>query len=292
MNIYLEIEAGTGTCFQRSKEPQEGYEMYQGIDPSTQEVKTSYRKYFKDGVFGLLKSIDVRETEFKGKKQKNIVTILVDGDDKYFITMPLYNQKGNIQDYAVSLISFMPALEIDVAYRFYPFAIKNDNSDRKNYGVAINYALLPSHPDGPAVDKDNKIPKLQQSYNKKNESGGWELIVRDYPETIFKTVGDKIKPDNDNRDNFLYKVMMDNKTEYSGGSGVKTFNSKAGSTTAPDQKPTAPDQKPTATEESAPKKEASSTTGMAPNTAFDKKPENTAAAVTSEEEDDDDDLPF
>jgi hypothetical protein len=281
--VYLNVESSTGNLFEYSKEPKDGF------DPHEVDGKpTTYRRYLKRGVFGKLVNITSKDSPIGPQ-----ISVCLDnpqeegGETRYFLAIPMNDQKGNISSYATALISYMPNLKEGAPYRVFPFTMEDDNG-RKNYGISIFHARLIDK----AVDKENKIPRLTFEGRDKDgnvtKKGDIPTIEWDEDHT------GKPVPDMKKRNKFLWEVYKENRVGdpqlvSGGGSGVKTFNSKEEGGAEPAQ----------AKKESAPvkKSEPAKEPPMKANQEFDskaaelkKQPE--VVTGTAEADDDDDDLPF
>jgi hypothetical protein len=131
-NKYLQIEFGTGNLFEFSKEKKEGFEEH-----ISSKNTISYRKYHKEGVYGIYRGTSIRETDFG--KEVSLLLVDKEGNNNY-INMPLFDAKKNIAVYAESLICVLPALEENYVYRFFSYAMDKKDSQYKSYGVSIKHA--------------------------------------------------------------------------------------------------------------------------------------------------------
>lgn len=302
--FYLQLEASTGSLYEYSKTEKDGFErnVYVGKDGVE---KISYRRYHKEGIFGTLRSIRRREAEMDGKKVLQVSVAMVSEDnDVYYISFPLKNGKGDIQDYAVSVLSYLPNLKEGTAYRFFPYAIEDKETKRKTYGVSIMYARLSDR----AVDKTNKIPRL--TYEIGDGNGGVKT-PGDIPRLEWEMVMDKPTPNAKKRNDYLWNIFKEYEIEGSGfsGGGVKTFDSTAETDAAPSPQqapaqqgikpskpvqaaapaeslPTSQDVAPTPEVAKAPK------SAMRPSQDFETPKAAPAPAPAVAEEEDDFDLPF
>ena len=202
-------------------------------NPQTGQTTVSYRKYHKEGMFGRLQSMFLKENKFNGRTVLSICIGVIDGEDRYQLEIPYEDQKGNIGSFAESFISYMPALQKDTPYRIFPYVIEDkENLDatgkpRKKYGVSVNIARLSDR----AVDKENKIPRLLSSYRDKTTK---ELVVRDIPAVEYKDTHKGTKAADKTASNtYLHKIMEEFTIQYSGGGAMKTFNSKEEQGSAP-----------------------------------------------------------
>jgi hypothetical protein len=302
--FYLQLEASTGSLYEYSKTEKDGFErnVYVGKDGVE---KISYRRYHKEGIFGTLRSIRRREAEMDGKKVLQVSVAMVSEDnDVYYISFPLKNGKGDIQDYAVSVLSYLPNLKEGTAYRFFPYAIEDKETKRKTYGVSIMYARLSDR----AVDKTNKIPRL--TYEIGDGNGGVKT-PGDIPRLEWEMVMDKPTPNAKKRNDYLWNIFKEYEIEGSGfsGGGVKTFDSTAETDAAPSpqQAPAQQGIKPSKpVQEAAPAESLPTSQDVAPTPEVAKAPKSAmrpsqdfetpkaapAPAPAVAEEEDDFDLPF
>lgn len=235
---FLKVEPSTGTCYELSKEPKEGFERKETNNPQG-GITVSYRRYIKEGVFGRLTAMYERVNEWQGKKIRSLCVILKDGEDTYNVELPLVDQKAQIASFAESFIAYMPYLVIDQAYRLFPYAMESDKAGkdgalRKMYGVSMSIARLSDR----AVDKENKVQKLTYAKwdkEKKEEIPGHIPLI-EWEEGLDEG---SVTPNKKKRTKYLYDTMKKYSVEYSAtGGGVRTFNSKesaATTTAAPTQ---------------------------------------------------------
>ncbi len=282
-NVYLELEGSTGRMYEYSKEEKDGFIKHTAENPKTKKTSISYRRYFEEGVYGNLKGLSIRETDF-GQKLSVFLDNPVD-DKRYFLSFPIFDPKNDIATYATSIIAYLPNLIEGKPYRFFPYAIEEEanGKTRKKYGVSIKIARLS---DG-AVDDVNAIPRLSFEYVKKNPTGDDEIVAGDVPKTEWEEdFAGKMQPNNKNRNKFLWNTLKEHLIiSEDGGSTKKTFNSMEENEDDPNLNPKQ--------EEKA----------VSPNKSFDSEVEKKAepkkeatkkAAVVEESDDDDDDskLPF
>jgi hypothetical protein len=279
-NFYLKIEGSTGTLFEQSKTEAPGFERVEYVNPQTKATGVSYRKYHKDGAFGILSGVTHRVNEFDGKKIQSISVAMTDGEDRFFIDIPLNDQKGNINSYAESFICKLKALKEGKAYRVYPYAIEDKQTSRKSYGVAVNIARLSDR----AIDKTNKIPTL--TYTKLDKETGAVVQEGDIPPIEWETSYDgQIKANKTKRNAVLFQILKANEIAYQSGGTTKTFDSTAEDNVEEDTAPANTDT------QNAQNAKAVKNPGGAvaqPNTAFDA----ASNTFTADEEDSSDDLPF
>ena len=145
---YLSIEFGSGTAYEYSKEPQEGFEQHTG---STGNI--TYRKYYKKGIYGFLQKAEV----IKGKFGEQLELTLQKGEETYFLKIPVFTQNGDVDEYCTSVIQVLPALKKDGAYRIFPYSITpSDGGKYTSRGVSIKTAK---------VIEEEALDKIEKVYN-------------------------------------------------------------------------------------------------------------------------------
>ena len=98
---YLQLEFGSGLFFDYSKEEKQGY-----VEHTSTKGNVSYRKYYKDGITGVLESASI----YQGKFGNQISLNIKDGEDVYYVPVDIADQKGNVDTYAESMIKLLPEL--------------------------------------------------------------------------------------------------------------------------------------------------------------------------------------
>lgn len=160
MSKYLQLEFKSGFLFEYSGSEKEGFTKYV---PS--EGKVSYRKYYERGIEGEFLSANLRDGKF-GKQVS--LTIKDESGDYVYIPVDIKDQKGNVSQYAESLISLLPKLEkgLKLHIQFYNF--KPKDSAYSKIGVSIKVA-------------DTKLQGLTSSYYSKGE-----LVEGDIPAIVWE----------------------------------------------------------------------------------------------------------
>lgn len=196
-NIYLQVEFGTGNLFEYSKEEKEGFEEHKSTKGTV-----SWRRYWKEGVYGIYRGTSIFESNFG--KEVSIHLVDVNGDNVY-IKLPLFTQDKAIAPYAESFITVLPAMEKDFVYRVFPYAMEKEGTKYKNYGVSVMHADM----DERTVRSDYPLERLKYSYTKKDG----EKFEGDIPEAVWEEAADGSKVKNSReRDKYLYKVLEENAT--------------------------------------------------------------------------------
>lgn len=191
---YLQISYNDGNIFQFSKTEQEGYEPH----TNTKGV-VSYRKIYNKGLYGTLKGITIRDSDF-GKEISIAVTDKA-GDNNY-LNLPLFDAKKNLASYAESFITVLPQLKLNNPYRFYAYNIKEEGQKYSKVGLSVAHANLEAE----TADKENKIPKLTYTYTKdgKEVKGDVPAIVWETDYTGATTMNATAK------NKYLYDILMAN----------------------------------------------------------------------------------
>lgn len=173
---YLQLEFGSGLFFDYSKEAKEGYDEH----TSTKGNK-SFRKYYKEGVTGVLESISLYESKFGTQISMNVK----DGDNVYYLPVAVLDQGDNVDTYAESLIKFLPLLNKgdNVKVSGYNFIPKGDQYSKIGMSISIGGEKLKSKLTNAyykkVTDKDGKetkefvngdIPALEWKMNKLNKN--------------------------------------------------------------------------------------------------------------------------
>lgn len=194
MAIYLQIDYSSGNIFRYSKTEQEGYEPH----TNTKGV-VSYRQIFKKGLYGKLKGVSLRESDF-GKE----VSLAVEdktGEINY-LNMPLFDAKKNLASYAESFITVLPQLKIGNPYRFFAYNIKEEGQKYSKTGISV----LPANLETETVNKEDKLPKLTYTFTKDGEE-----TKGDIPAVVWEEDFDGSKTMNAKAKNkYLYDVLMAN----------------------------------------------------------------------------------
>ena len=193
-NFYLQLDERKAQFFEYSKEPKQGFEKHEG-------TKISYRKYYDEGVKGTLKSITERPEEFPTGTVKKLQIVVEKGGDKYFMKLSILNQNKSMNQYTEQLIPVMPNLKVGEDYRFYPYEMEVEYTDKngtvrtaKNRGISVWTWDL---------DNNVKLVKVDRAHSFAKDG--------DIPQVVWEDVEDleevkKVKNDRDRR-NYLYKIM-------------------------------------------------------------------------------------
>jgi hypothetical protein len=208
---YLQVDYSSGSVFQFSKTEQEGYEPH----TNTKGV-VSYRKIYNKGLYGTLKGVTIRESDFG--KEVSIAVIDKAGDTNY-LNLPLFDAKKNLASYAESFITVLPQLKLNNPYRFYAYNIKEEGQKYSKVGLSVAHADIQAE----TADKENKIPKLSYTYTKDGKE-----VKGDVPAIIWEEDFDGSRTMNAKAKNkFLYDILMANVGE----------STQSASTPAPAPKP-------------------------------------------------------
>lgn len=160
---FLQLEFGSGLFFNYSKDPKEGYDKH-----TSTKGNESYRKYYKDGVSGILESVSLYDSKFGTQISMNVK----DGDNVYYLPVAVQDQSDNVDTYAESLIKLLPQLNKGdkVTVRGYNFTPEGDKYSKIGVSITANDVKLKSkvtnayYKDGKLVEGD--IPALEWKLNK------------------------------------------------------------------------------------------------------------------------------
>lgn len=222
-NIYLELDEKEAKFFEYSKEAKAGFEEHKSTNS-----KVSFRKYYKEGVKGVLKYINERNDEFPTGVVKKLSIALDNGDIRYFLRFNIITQNGNINQFIEQLIPFLPNLKQGEAYRFFPYEMpseyENAQGEKKtgvNKGVSIHTWDLAN---------DTKLVKVEKAH-KFGKDGDIPAIVW----TKVKKLGvEKNIKDDSARLEYLYEIMQKSLI------GAPAQTSQSSEPSAPETKPEAP----------------------------------------------------
>jgi len=160
---FLQLEFGSGLFFNYSKDPKEGYDKH-----TSTKGNESYRKYYKEGVSGILESVSLYDSKFGTQISMNVK----DGDNVYYLPVAVQDQSDNVDTYAESLIKLLPQLNKGdkVTVRGYNFTPEGDKYSKIGVSITANDVKLKSKvtnayfKEGKLVDGD--IPALEWKLNK------------------------------------------------------------------------------------------------------------------------------
>lgn len=191
---YLQLEFGSGLFFDYSKEEKQGYEKHVST-----KGNTSYRKYYKDGVSGILESVSIYEGRFGNQISMNIKN----GDDIYYVPVDIADQKGNVDTYAESLIKFLPQLEkgMNVSIKGYNFTPEGDKYAKIGISVSVDGEKLKANMTNAYYNKEGElvsgdIPPLvwkKDALGKNKPSAVSQEAKNDYLLSVLKEQTDRLK---------------------------------------------------------------------------------------------------
>jgi hypothetical protein len=126
---YLQLEFSSGHFFDYSKEQKDGY-----VKHVSTKGNESYRKYYKDGVDGVLDSVSI----YDGKFGQQISISLKKEDEIYYLPVNIYDQKGQVDNsYTESLIKLLPLLEKGQNLNINGYNFKPEDSQYSLIGFSI-----------------------------------------------------------------------------------------------------------------------------------------------------------
>ena len=166
---YLQLEFGSGHFFDYSKEEKDGY-----VKHTSTKGNVSYRKYYKDGVSGILESVSI----YDGKFGQQISMNVKNGDEVYYLPIDIYDQSKQVDNsYAESLIKLLPLLEKGQNVTVTGYNFKPEDSKYSKIGMSIKVS-------GEKLKSD-----LTSSYYKDGE-----LVIGDVPPIVWVEKLGKKKP--------------------------------------------------------------------------------------------------
>lgn len=189
---YLQLEGKTGRIYQYSKTEKEGFDKHESSGGNV-----TYRKYFNTGLYGTLQNVSIRESKIGEQLQISVKN----GSEFINLQFPLYTQSGNIDNrYAESIIRFLPNLKKGQGYRFYPYAMEQEDSKYMKYGISVIESPNPEN-----EEKGDKVEPFL-GYNKEGE--GDKII----PNLVWKEIAGKKKPSAvslEEKDTYLYTYLKE-----------------------------------------------------------------------------------
>lgn len=216
--VYLQLESKSGRIYQYSKTEQEGFEKH---DNGT------FRKYWMTGLYGTLQNVSIRDSKIGEQIQ---LTVKNNGD-YLILQFPLYTQQGNIDNrYAESLIRFLRNLTKGTGYRFYPYAMEQEDSKYLKYGMSVI-----TSPNPEAEEKGDKVESYLTYAKVPN-------LETDIPNLVWKEIAGKNKPSAvslEAKDEFLYKELVlatDGHLTYTGSAGSNSVAPKTDNSNSAESK--------------------------------------------------------
>lgn len=166
---YLQLEFGSGHFFDYSKEEKDGY-----VKHTSTKGNVSYRKYYKDGVSGILESVSI----YDGKFGQQISITIKEGDEIYYLPVDIYDQSKQVDNtYAESLIKLLPLLEKGQNVTITGYNFKPEDSKYSKIGISIK------------VSGEKLKSEITNSYYKDGE-----LVPGDVPAIVWVEKLGKKKP--------------------------------------------------------------------------------------------------
>jgi len=191
---YLQLEFGSGLFFDYSKDEKQGYEKH-----TSTKGNVSYRKYYKEGVSGVLESVSLYEGKFGSQISMNIKN----GDDVYYVPVDIVDQKGNVDTYAESLIKFLPQLEkgINISVRGYNFTPEGEKYAKIGISISVDGEKLKSQMTNAYISKEGTlvegdIPALtwkKDALGKNKPTAVSQEAKNDYLLQVLKVQTDRLK---------------------------------------------------------------------------------------------------
>lgn len=187
MKHYLDLDFKTGTFYSYSGTQKDGYEAH-----TSSTGNTSYRKFFKKGIYGTLKTAYFKDDEIYGMQVR---MILENGNEWFMLKFPIKSSQGRLDSFLESLISYLPNMELGEPYRIFPYRmdVKTDSGkDVTRRGISVVEAFLNNNGFGTPGDKIEKTLR----YLSKDEAYD-DKLKKDpnvVPKLEFKPLAGKMMP--------------------------------------------------------------------------------------------------
>ncbi len=221
---YLQLEFGSGHFFDYSKEEKDGY-----VKHTSTKGNVSYRKYYKEGVSGVLESVSI----YDGKFGQQISITIKEGDEIYYLPVDIYDQSKQVDNtYAESLIKLLPLLEKGQNVTITGYNFKPEDSKYSKIGISIK------------VSGEKLKSEITNSYYKDGE-----LVPGDVPAIVWVEKLGKKKPSAasiEAKDEYLLSILEAEEQRLT----WKNSDNQTSSNEAPKEQ--APKQEPKKSESEAP----------------------------------------
>lgn len=221
---YLQLEFGSGHFFDYSKEEKDGY-----VKHTSTKGNVSYRKYYKEGVSGILESVSI----YDGKFGQQISITIKEGDEIYYLPVDIYDQSKQVDNtYAESLIKLLPLLEKGQNVTITGYNFKPEDSKYSKIGISIK------------VSGEKLKSEITNSYYKDGE-----LVPGDVPAIVWVEKLGKKKPSAasiEAKDEYLLSILEAEEQRLT----WKNSDNQTSSNEAPKEQ--APKQEPKKSEPEAP----------------------------------------
>ena len=191
---YLQLEFGSGLFFDYSKDEKQGYDKH-----TSTKGNVSYRKYYKDGISGILESVSIYEGKFGNQISMNIKN----GDEVFYVPVDIADQKGNVDTYAESLIKFLPQLQkgMEVTIKGYNFTPEGDKYAKIGISISVNgekikYGMTNAYVNKEGVLVEGDIPPLtwkKDALGKNKPTAVSQEAKNDYLLEVLKVQTDRLK---------------------------------------------------------------------------------------------------
>lgn len=165
MSRYLSVDFKSSQLFEYSKEAKEGFEA--------QEGRSGFRKYFNEGITGELLNVGVRDSKIG--QQINMALKDIEGEINV-IQVGLYDQKGNVDNnFAESLISYLPSLEKGRMYRFFPYNLTAETLEESDKKAGKELQKKYYDKRGISLKEGGEVSITKLGYNKKGEKDSTKI---------------------------------------------------------------------------------------------------------------------
>lgn len=183
-----------GTLYEYSKEPKEGF-----VEHTNSKGKVTYRRYYNQGVEGVLKGVEKRANQYLNNREEIIFTLENSGDD-YKISFPVLSNDGTqLDDFSESIVRVLPNLTKGELY--------NINNWRMNKGDTLNDgSVVEFSKSGVTFKKGGEKVKPALSYQTEDNPNG------DIPRVEWKELAGKNRPTASSKEKkleFLYSTLLE-----------------------------------------------------------------------------------
>jgi len=212
---YLSVHFGTGTMYEKSKTPKEGFSEYSW---DTFGGGTAYRKEHRV-IEGALVGAKLGKVTFKDKEFYQFSISLKNGEEYFNLQMDVLNKFGAIDSYLENFISKIPNLKKGETYSLSSYSYLPDGEKYAKKGYSIKSG-------------DTKIEKGLSFayYSKADDKGNRTLVEGDVPPVVVKEKkafdgSVKREFDNEAKTAFLFnylKEWVETNFPQDGGDSAKT----------------------------------------------------------------------
>jgi hypothetical protein len=221
---YINISGVDGLMYEKSQEKQEGFEEHEN-----KNGEKSWRKYYRKGIFGTLKKLEVVNSPIGMQMQ----IVLQDALDEYTLQHRVHQSNGNVDEYVTSVTRLVKNIKLGEPYRFFSYAIEPEKvGGYWKRGVSVKVANIADHSVSDKVENFLWFPKKDE-----------KVEANHIPPLVWADKFGKIKPTAasiEAQNDFILAHLIDNCKVLGGNlDGTIKDTSKKSNTSAPPKKETA-----------------------------------------------------